>query len=384
MTRIHAAALAATLLAAAPAGAQQARKDDRRLGLHLEAATLGGALDGEGVRTDSAGVAVISVKADPELRGDGWYLDVPFRVAHRQTFGADLSETTGAASLEPWVQLSKRVRVGLEAGIVGANRPGWPDLYQPGRAPTDRYSYLAWRGGVQAYARPGAHQHLRARYRYAAYDYVQDAAFDEALDPMHLTPRDRARHELDASWRYRQDAWALGLRLDASRTTYDTLLARLAGTGAGNAEGVKQEMTDVEPSVELELVRMGGALELSFLYGLETRDDPYQGYYSYTGHHPRVQAKFALSPKLRGVARFEGHYLTYGANGSTRLDSGTRRTDARTELGAELSYALGGRVSAVAEAELVRRSTNYRDSTTYGIDWDYTNASVLGGVRFEL
>lgn len=387
MTPTPIAAIAAAILAAAPAAAQVPPKDlppNRRLQLHLEASTLGGAFDGFGVRTDSGGLAVIEAKARPEYRGDGWHLEVPFRVAHRQTLGANLNETTGALDVEPWAHLSGRLRVGLEAGASGANRRGWDDLYQAGRPPTDRYSYLAWRAGAQLYARPAAHQHLRARYRYVDYDYVEDVAFDFELQPMHLTPRDRVRHEVDLSWRRHEEAWAIALRLDGHWQRYDTLLARQAGSGTENSGNVMQELLHVEPSVELELTRMGGALELSFRYGLEVQDDPHEGYYSYTGHHPRVTAKLALSPKLRGSVHLEGRYVTYGPNGSTRLDTGTRRKDARTEAGAELAYALGGRVFAVAEGGYLTRSTNYTDSAVWGIDFDYTNLLVVGGLRLEL
>jgi len=388
------AALAA-LLAAAPARAAEPPKE-KRFVLRLEASALGGAFDGQGVRTDQGGLAVVEIKASPEIRGERWWLDVPFRVKHRQTIGADLSETTGAVDVEPWYQASKRVRIGVLAGAFGASRPGWPDLYQRDStgdlAPTDRYGYLAWRAGVQLYARPAPHQHLRARYRYVSYDFVQDPAFDE-LDPMHLTPRDRARHELDLSWRYHQEAWAVALRLDASREAYGTLLARdrVTGSSAGNP---KQELNDLEPSVELELTRMGGRLDLSFQYGLEILDDPFQGYYSYTGHHPRVLAKFAFTDRLVGRARYEGWYRTYGADGPDvpPLEIGaTRREDNRTALGAEVAYRLGGRLSAVAEAEWVTRSTNYADyvpppdgTSSYDIQWDYTNLSFLAGVRYEL
>jgi len=384
MIDIVAPAALAALLAAAPARAPEPPKD-KRFVLHLEASALGGAFDGQGVRTDSGGLAVLEVRASPEIRGSGWGIGLPFRVARRQTIGADLSETSGAFDAEPWFQVSKRVRLGLTGGVVGASRLNWPDLYQTGRPPTDRYSYLAWRGGAELYARPAAHQHLRARYRFVSYDYVQDAAFDETIDPMHLTPRDRTRHEVDLSWRYHQEAWALALRLDASRDRYATLLAREAGSGAASLTGEKQELVDVEPSAELELSRMGGKLGLSFQYGLEIQNDPYQGYYSYTGHHPRLLAKLAFSDRLTGRVRYEGWYRTFGPDGSTRLDgTATRRKDSRTAVAAEAAYALGGRFSAVAEAEFVKRSTNYTDSTTFGIDWDYTNLSFLAGVRYEL
>ena len=42
----------------------------------------------------------------------------------------------------------------------------------------------------------------------------------------------------------------------------------------------------------------------------------YQGYYSLTGHHPRVVAKLAVTDHLTARARYEGWYRTYGPNSS--------------------------------------------------------------------
>ncbi len=392
------AALAA--LAALPASAAD-DATQRPHSLDLTAGTYGGAFDGLGVRRESGGLAVVEASGSPELRGDAWRLEAPFRVAHRETFGADLSETTGAIALEPWYQASPGVRLGLEGGVLGAHRPDWPDLYQrdPGTgalAPTDRYGYLAWRAGARLYARPARHQHLRASYRYSSYDYVEDPVFDEVLEPMHLTPRDRAEHQLDASWRYHEKTWAFGARVDYTRRHYTTLQARDARTGATpdpttGERNPDQELSIYEPSAEIELERLEGRLDLSFRYGLEVQDDAYQGFYSYTGHHPRVQVKYAASDRLSLEAALEGWYRTYGANGSTRLESGTDRTDSRTRLRGELGYRIAGGLSARGEVEWVKRTTNYRDyvpaplgTSDYDIRFDYTNLSVLAGLQYKL
>lgn len=395
------AALAAAL--ALPAAAADAALD-------LSAATFGGAFDGDGVRRESGGLAVVEVSGKTEVRGERWRLEVPFRLAHKETFGADLVETTGALSVEPWWEATSRVRLGLEAGGFGADRPDWADLYQRDPVtselrPTDRYGYLAWRVGGQLYARPAPHQHLRARYRYVAYDYVEDPEFDATPNPisgepdlMHLTPRDRAEHQLDASWRYRQKTWALGVSLDTTRRAYDTLLARNRRSGAtpedglGNELNPRQELAIWEPAVELELVRLGGKLELSLGYGLDVHDDPFQGYYSLKAHNPRVKAKLAVTDRLGAELSADGWYATYGDDGSSRLEGNdTRRKDSRTRARGELEYRLGGGLSMQLAAEVVVRATNYADyepdpitNEGYDVAFDYTNVTALGGIRYRL
>jgi hypothetical protein len=407
MKRIPLAALAALLALPHPARAQSApparSAQDGPLRLRLTASATGGAFDGEGVLRESGGAAVTAASAEAEVVGERWRLSVPARLAHRETFGVELSETSGALDVEPWYVVSKGLRLGLEAGLSGASRPDWPDPYQRDEAtgalrPTDRYSYLAYRGGVQLYARPGARQHLRARYRHVEYDYAEDPAFSED-DLMHLTPRDRSEEQLDFSWRYLQKTWDVALRADYARRSYDTLRARNRHSGAtpedalGNELNPLQELNVFAPSAELGLRGLGGALEVDLRYGLDFQDDPFQGYYSYTAQHPRVAAALALGERAAVKVAYEGWYKTYTADGSTRLDSGTRRTDSRTELSGRLEVRLGGRLSAVGETSYTVRTTNYTDlvqltpgasGRTYDIDYDYTNFSVLAGLKYEL
>ncbi len=148
----------------------------------------------------------------------------------------------------------------------------------------------------------------------------------------------------------------------------------------------------VEPSFEVELRKLGGGrADLSFQYGYEVQDDPYQGYYSFTGHNPRIVAKLSLTDRLSARARYEEWYRTYGPNASTRLEAGaTRRDDSRTAFGAEASYRLAGNLSAHARLDWITRSTNFRDyvpngiAPDYDIRWDYTNLWFLGGLQYKL
>ena len=397
-----AAAVAAALLPSAPVRAQDVVKDppkDWRSNLQLEAATYGGAFDGEGTRTDSGGVAVLELRGSPALHREGWWLDVPFRLAHRETFGASLSQTTGAIDLAPWFVLTRTLRVGLEAGVYGRSSPDWPDQYQRdpvtgALAPTDRYGYFAARGGAVLYARPAQHQHVRARYRYVSQDYQTDPNFDPN-NPMHLTPRSNTRHELGGSWRYVEHAWALAFHLDYTRRYETELLARNAGTGGTSGGTNPLQVTSLwAPAVELELRRLlDGRLELSLGYGLDVQDDTFQGYYSYTEHHPRVVARLDVTRRLSAAARYEGWFRTYGPNGTSpsRLDYGTRRESARFLLGGEVGYQLGGGLTARANVEYVDRGTNYPDyvpppagTSAYDINWDYTNLYAVLGLEYRM
>jgi hypothetical protein len=412
MTRSLPFALAALL--AVPTAAADAAKKDGPYRLDLEAAAYGGAFDGYGIREQSGGMAIVEVSAQPEVRGEALSLEVPLRIAHRETFGTELSETTGAVDLEPWWQATRALRVGLDAGLVGASRPDWEDLYQRNPttgalAPTDRYGYLAWRAGLQLYARPGRHQHLRASYRFVSYDYVDDPEYNpnvaEGGDPMHLTPGDQDDHKLDVSWSYRKKTWALALRLDYTRRNEQVLLARSARTGSTRAApgsplySTPLQRTSLwEPSAELTL-EPATSVELSVRYGYDVQDDLYQGYYSYGQHHPRIVARWAMTRRLAAAARYEGWFRTYGPNstepvsqgGTRKLDYGDRRVSSRFLLGGEVEYALRKGLVARARVEFVDRGTNYYDyvpppegTSSYDIDWDYTNLTAFAGIEYRL
>jgi len=389
-------------VAAKPAPKVEARPE-RRITLDLRAATYAGGFDGFGVRRESGGVAILEASAKPELNGERWVLDVPFRVSHRETFDANLSETAGSFGVEPWYVVSKKARLGIEAGILGAYRPNWPDLYNtdpsdPTRSvlpPTDRYSYFAWRGGAQLYARPAPHQHVRGRYRYVDYDYVQDADFT-VVDVMHLTPRDRTEHQVEASWRYRQQRWDFGFLLDYTFREYKTLLSRQASSGSSDINNVpnpKQQLAVWEPAAELAFETMRGILDVTLRYGIDVWDDPFQGYYSLTAHNPKIRARLAVTERLGAAATLEGWYATYSINGSSRLEPGaTRRKDSRTEAKGELDYRLGGGLALQAKIEWVTRSTNYLDflppseggTSSFNIEFDYTNFRALAGIEYKL
>jgi hypothetical protein len=366
---------------------------DARLGAYA------GAFDGMGVRTDSGGLGIVEGALSPTWRGGGWRVEVPLRLTHRETFGADLSETTGSLALSTERRFTRAFRAGPEVGISGAYRPGWPDLYQrqPGGAlpSTDRYGYLAWHAGAQLYALPLAHNHVRLKYRYVAYRYQGESAFEPDVNPMHLTPRDNVQHQVDLSWRYLGgQSWDLGFGLEYTHRRDDDLLARNAGSGGTSGyTNPLQKLNKVEPSVEVKLKRLGDQVDVSLRYGFMVQDDPFQGYYSYTGQHPRLDVEWAVTDRLGLEGRAEAWLVEYGSSSTfaSRLDSGSRRTDNRVALRAGARYALTPTLSAVVEGEWVKRETNYPDyvpdpvtDAGYDIRFDYDNLRAVAGVEWRL
>ena len=374
---------------------------------------FGGAFDGKEVRTDSGGVALLEAQATPALKTGAWKVEIPLRFHHLQTFGASLSETYGSARAAVENRVSKALRLGANVGFSGAWRPGWPDLYQPkataggvelGR--TDRYGFFAWQAGVGAGIVPFARNHLRLKYEYVHSSYVADRNFDPQANPMHLTPRDNGRHRVEGSWRLLGDGYAATARIDWERRLDEVYLARHAISGVtGFYTTPLQRLDRLEPSVEVSLKRIGGRLDLSFFYGYQIQDDLFEGYYSYTGHHPRLALECALTERLSGAVRAEAWLREYGPNskaaglppepatsGSGHLESGTRLYDRKSAVSATVSYALTKQVHAKVTGEWARRLTNYPDylpgvfpsTKLYDIEWSYVNTLLLAGVEFRL
>jgi len=395
------ATLAAALAAApAPSSAAPAepaaaapREAPRLLGYDVRLRASAGFFDGVGVLADSGPVAELEADLTPELRRGRLRLTLPLRFDRVERLRASLDETALGAAAEPEVRLTRALRAGAEAGLTWMDRPGWPDVYQRDAggalAPTDRYGYLAWRVGVNAWLRAGAGQHLRARYRWVSYDYAGDPGFDP-LDPGHLTPRDHGEHQVDLSWRLVREAWSAGARLDWTYRLDDVAPARAAGSGA-IVDGKLQRLSTAEPSVEVELPRLGGRVALALSYGLGIQSDRYAGYYSYEEHHPRLRATVPLSERLEAALELDGRFRRYGADstGATRLEWGDRRQSTRLGVGGGLRYALAHGLAVRADAEWIDRSTNFPDyvpngvAPDYDIDWDYRNVQVTAGLEWR-
>jgi len=402
--------LAGLLAAAAATGTSS---DDEATGkwtlTHAKVGAFGGFFDGKGVRTDSGGAALIEGTVTPRLRTGDWKFDVPVRLHHFQTFGASLSETYGSVYAGAENRLSKGLRLGASLGLSGARRPHWPDLYQPITSPsgplglnsTDRYSYLAWHVRLNLAATPFARNHLRLTYEYVHFGYTRDPNFDAAR-PMHLTPRDNGQHLVGVSWRVLGDGYSVAAHLDYGHRYDEVYLSRNAVTGTTNFYTTPyQDLARVEPSVEVRTKRLGDRLDVTLQYGYQIQTDGYQGYYSYTGHHPRLAVEYAFTDRLSARVKGEVWWREYGpdskaaglqAGQPNTLENGSRLYDRKGAVGATVSYALTNKLSATLRGDWVRRSTNYPDyvpnvypaTRQYDIEWSYVNTQVLAGVELKL
>jgi hypothetical protein len=118
--------------------------------------------------------------------------------------------------------------------------------------------------------------------------------------------------------------------------------------------------------------------------------DAYQGYLSYTGHHPRLEASWALPREAELRARADLWVRRYGANSYDGMDEGRplawgdRRVDVLAELGLAFRKPFAPHWSAVADARLAVRRTNYASLVdTYTIDWSYLNWIGWAGVEYR-
>jgi hypothetical protein len=212
---------------------------------------------------------------------------------------------------------------------------------------------------------------------------------------MHLTPVDHGTHDLLAQWKLGTSTLNSTLRVEYQRRLDRVLLARNAYSGGTSAgQNPLQRLNLFEPSIEGEARGLlGGVLGLSAGYGFVIQDDPFQGYYSTTGHRPRVRAEVVLTPSLRARVGAEALLLTYGPNSTAaqRLSSGSRRFDHRLSVEATASYRIAEGLFAVADARWSARDTNYPDyvpgilpaTRFYDIQWSYTNFRAMLGIQYS-
>lgn len=396
MNRLTAALL--LLTGAAPALAAEdgpdstsAEKDRTRYEYAIRA--VGGYFDGMGVRTDSGGVGIVELDLTPKLKFGKWAVELPLRLDHRQTFGADLNETIVGAGLD----LMKRGAGGVRHGpLVGASytwRPNWPDLYQPdgsgGLGTTDRYSHFQGFLGWQYWNRLGEGRNLRAKLRYIHTAYPRDPNYSEPDSVVHLAPRDNGTVRLDTSYRAVKKGYAYAVKLDGYFRQDFVLLAKNADTGGTSRSNPKQQLLGVEPQAEFEL--RTGPIDTTLGYGFLVRSDLYEGYYSYTGHRPYAKVQIAINGSLEAKVRGEAKLVTYGANSKLDTEDGKTLEDTRYSLKGGLSYKLLPGLFLVADAEWTKRETNFRDyvpgvypaAAEYDIAWDYTNLMATAGVEWK-
>ncbi|MBN1210842.1 MAG: hypothetical protein JXB05_38695 [Myxococcaceae bacterium] len=375
--------------------------------VQLRASVSAGAFQGWQVRKDGGALVVAEAAAIPTARYGDFILRLPLRLAHRQTFGASLPETQGLGGLELTWKQSRRLKLSVEGGLVGFWRPGWPDLYQPladgSFAPTSRASHLDRRFGAELVGTPMRRHRLRLSYRYALSDYATDPAFQPIDEPMHLTPLDHTEHALELGWRYVGKGFRLmaGVRGFARQDSF--LFARDAGTGRTHAgpgglpPNPLQSFRGGEPSVGGKLWLLQRRLELEAGYGLGLVEDRFQGYYSYTEHHPELRVDYSPVERVSLRATAAAWLRSYGENsyvegpGHPPLTSGDRRVVRRGVLGGELRFQLRPGLTAKLEGRWVVNKSNFPPyvpgvfprSRAYDIDWNYQNWLALGGLEYR-
>ncbi len=391
-----------------PAGALTGSWRGWQLGADAGAATEGGGLVGH--RTLRENAVFVGAGAEIETRAERgrWRAGASLDVGHRETQGASLRESKSYLEAELGHRWGPKLRVTGEARLGGVWRPGWPDQYQPladgSYEPTDRYSHWDRRVGATVAGIPLRHHHARARYRYELVDYRQDPDYDPQVAPTHLVPADYGEHQLDLSWRYFGRGWKLGGALDSFVKDYYFVFSRDAGTGkthagaGGPPPNPLQTIRGLEPQVTGELSLLHDAVELDAGYGYELVQDAYQGYYSFTGHHPTLAVAWRLRPGTELAARGELWWRTYGPDSYAvggdhpPLLYGDRRVDHRARARLGLRTRLAPHWTGVADLTLRVRRTNFPtyepgvfpSSREYDIDWRYDNWVMSAGVEYHL
>ena len=407
-----AAAIAPEPVAEARKKAAKKRKKRRKKALpswHVDVETAlaasGGALKGKGALPVETSLIGLDAEADVRVSHSRFRLDAPIRVAHRETQGADLSESRVKSGAELSYRPSKRFRIGASAQVAAVWRPDWPDLYQPmadGQLlGSDRKSFWRRTAGAEIYGRPIGALRTRAEYEYSLVDYRQDPTFDAVAEPNHLVPSDHGKHTASLSWRYWGKSWKLGGGAEAFSKNYAFAYARDAGTGRTHATSDNpnplQKLRGVEPSLDFELELFDERLELDVSYGYEIVEDAFQGYYSYTGHHPEVRIAVTPSDRWKLVLSGDLKWRRYGpgsyAEGSNHpaLTFGDRRVDRRASADLRLRRNFGDDWGLFTSVELDVRRTNFPDyepgvfpsTQLYDIDWNYENWLVVAGVEFR-
>jgi hypothetical protein len=357
------------------------------------AGAMGG---GDTINPGTGAMSVVDADVRGALRRDRLRFTAPLDLMHRQTFATSLSElrARGVARTEYW--FARGWRAAAEVGLGATYKPAWTDPFQPleegGFGTTNRYSHWDRRAAADVLMRPLRRHRVRVAYEYVLAVYQHDPMFDAIYDPIHLAPWDRELHRVDIEWRYRKGPVRVRAGAQASRWQYFFMFAGDAKTGVthagpgGEPPNPLLELRKLEPRVEAEL-GVGEDVVVRAGYELELMHDPFKGYLSYVGHHPEVSVRWMLPRDAQLRARVDLFLRRYGRHSydydmdpdHPPLAWGDRRAERLGYGSVAASLPLSVHWSAVAEAKLAVRRTNY----TYSIDWNYVNWLAWTGAEYR-
>lgn len=357
-------------------------------GADLEVSAAGGAVRENNVMEDQAAAIEVEARVKPHVHRGRLHLRLPVSFSHRATFGAGLDETAGSIAADVVYRMPGDWRLSAGAGVRGKLRPDWSDPYQDG-APTDRFGYLEAFAATGATFRLGPRQRAKLEYGFGDVAAERDPNFVDTIE-MHLTPRSRVKHTAELSWSYQGERLGLGARVSSYWYLYDRVYARdaltgLTHTGAGQTPNPLQELRGAEPAMYVEVTLVPEVLEVRAGYGYELREDPFQGYYSRSGHHPELGLTFANRRGFSAELGLDLWLRRYGPDSAevSKLEAGaTRRDESRWQVEATAAQTLGDAWALFAEGRLAGRRTNFADTSPLW-SYDYDNWHAVAGVRWQ-
>jgi len=357
----------------------------------------GGAIGGgDTISPGSGAMSIVAGELTGRLSRGRLLLEVPLEYSHRQTYNTNLTEIRARGGGRVTYRFTPAVRASAEAGLATTWKPDWLDPFQPldtgGLATTDRYSHWDRRAGADVVVRTSRHERLRVAYDYVLAVYDHDPSFDAIYDPIHLTPWDREMHRIDAAYRVKEGVWKFRAGVELAQWNYFFMFAGDANTGVTHAGSGGEppnpllELRVAKPRLEGEVQALD-ELTVRARYEVELMDDTFQGYLSYTGHHPEVEVRASLPSDIEVSAQAELFWRRYGANSydyemdptHPPLAWGDRRTERLWYFTLQAAKLFGDHWSAVAEAKLAVRRTNY----AYAIDWNYVNWLAWTGAEYR-
>ena len=335
----------------------------------------------------------------------------------RETFATSLAERAVSGGLKMKLRPARKFRIGAETALGFVQRPDWPDQYQPvlddaaqptgSLAPTDRYSYWVASGKVFARGSPAAAIRITGFAEALYRDYREDPNYDPVAEPTHLTPSDKVQ----AGGGIRASAGMLDrlLRMSLSASVfwihYLKTYARDAQTGKTHAAPGGQPPNPLQTFLRIDIAHTssifppGPVKRISVTLSYQRNEDTFAGYYTWNQAGWKIRARFSPIESLAVTAGYGGRYRSYTTDGyqpgpnHPPLDgAGTVRTSHRHDLFGEVAFSVWQPgLELFLEGRWRINRTNFPDyqpyvfpaTRAYRIDWDYTNTTLMAGVRYR-